>query len=201
MTNTQVKTAGDMINIKNIKDNVIYCENGDIIAFLKLKGISTDLLSDSEKRRKIKYLTADLSRIDTEFSLLAISRPFNIEPLLNEFNENMRNANEIQRKILRMSMNQITNFVEDGEAMERMMYIKVFDKTLDEVRKKQELIKEAFDNSQVNAEYVKDSELARLINLFNNPKTYNYDHIDNNMSIPILDTSKLKGEDSENEEK
>lgn len=188
----RVKTAQDFINIKLIKDNLIYTKDNNIIAFLKLKGIQVDLKSNNEKLRLIKGLVADLTRIDSEFTLFAISRPFNIEPLIKDNEIYIKNANDIQRKILRIGMKQITDYIEDGEAIERLIFIKIYDKLKDEVIRKQNLIKEAFDNAGVKADLVNNNEITLLINLFNNPKTFNYDHINNNANFINIDLSKIE---------
>ena len=179
----------DFMNIKDIDKGKILTKDNYYIAFIKLKGLDTDLLSDNEKERKIRFLSADLSRINSEFSLFSISRPFNMDKLREQFEEHMRFGNDIQRQILKIGMNQINEFVEKGEATERLMYIKLFDKSKEELDKRLQQIKECFTNNNIGAEIIDDADIARLINLFNNPNTFLNDSIDNDISLPIVSVS------------
>ena len=178
----------DFMNIKDIDKGKILTKDNYYIAFIKLEGLDTDLLSDNEKERKIRFLSADLSRINSEFSLFSISRPFNMDKLREQFEEHMRFGNDIQRQILKIGMNQINEFVEKGEATERLMYIKLFDKSKEELEKRLQQIKECFTNNNIGAEIIDDADIARLINLFN-PNTFLNDSIDNDISLPIVSVS------------
>ena len=64
-----------------------------------------------------------------------------MDKLREQFEEHMRFGNDIQRQILKIGMNQINEFVEKGEATERLMYIKLFDKSKEELDKRLQQIK------------------------------------------------------------
>jgi hypothetical protein len=78
-------TAGEKTNVLTIRGNLLYSRNGYIFTYLKLHPVSLDLLSEREKIILSNILCAQLSKNTKPFKLLALSRPVDITPLLDEY--------------------------------------------------------------------------------------------------------------------
>lgn len=199
-------TSQFFINVMDIHDNILYGMDGLKRVFIEVEGICIDLLNKNDINRLIRELSSEISKINVEFDLFAISRPFNIDMLKNQYEDDILNAKtDIQRTLLRNSLKQILAFGENGEVVERKFYIIV--QGIDnepEIEKKADLLIESFKSSNITCYRLKDNEIKRLINLFNNMTTYNYDDMqDTNNSIPIIkeDMEKKKTIDEKLEEK
>lgn len=182
-------TAQYFINIQDIHDNILYGLDSYKRMFIELESVCIDLLNKRDITRIIKELSSEISKLNIEFDLFAISRPFNIDKLKQQYEDDILNAKtDIQRKLLRNALNQILSFGENGEVTERKFYLIV--QGLDnetEILKKAELLIECFKKANLNCRILKDGDIKRLINLFNNLSTYNYDKMeDTDYSIPMV---------------
>jgi hypothetical protein len=88
--NKDEQTANEFVNVKDIKDRFLYTRDGQIIMYIKINSISIDLFSEREKKQLNKILTAELSSEQKPFKFLAISRPVDISPLINEYTQEMK---------------------------------------------------------------------------------------------------------------
>ena len=53
----KLETANEFLNVKDIQGNFLYTKDNKIFAYLQIQSISLDLLSEREKKIKIKNLT------------------------------------------------------------------------------------------------------------------------------------------------
>ena len=126
--------------------------------------------------------------------------------LKNQYEEEILNAKtDIQRTLLRNSLRQRMAFGENGEVVERKFYLIVQGHENEaEIEKQADLLIESFKSSNITCYRLKDAEIKRLINLFNNITTYNYDDMsDIQNSIPVIkeDLEKKKTIDEKLKEK
>lgn len=187
---TSKTTAQYFINIQDIHDNILYELDGNKKIFIELESICIDLLNNNDVIRIIKELSSEISKLNIEFDLFAISRPFNIEILKQQYEDDILNAKtDIQRKLLRNALSQILSFGENGEVVERKFYLIVQGlENENDILKKAELLIECFKKTNLKCYILKDPEIKRLINLFNNLATYNYDKMldTTNNTIPFI---------------
>jgi hypothetical protein len=177
------------INVMDIHDNILYGLDGYKRVFIEIEGVCIDLLNKNDINRLIRELSSEISKLNIEFDLFAISRPFNIDTLKEQYEDDILNAKtDIQRTLLRNSLNQIENFGENGDVVERKFYISVQGMENEvEIEKNAELLMECFKNSNITSYRLKDAEIKRLINLFNNMTSYNYDNLEETYnSIPVI---------------
>ena len=174
------KTAQDFVNVKDIHDRFLYTKDGQVIAYIKISPISIDLFSDSEKELICKVLTAELSSIQKPFKFLAVSRPVDITPLVNEYQALLSETNDQkQKELLRNEIMEISNFAMSGEVVERNFFIMLWSKYREGVET--ELIKECkeviqkFESANITCDVIREQEIVRLCNLINNPA---YAHIE-----------------------
>lgn len=177
------------INIMDIKNDILYGLDGYKRIFIELEGICIELLNNNDINRLIKELSSEISKLNIEFDLFAISRPFNIDLLKQQYEDEILNAKtDIQRTLLRNSLKQILEFGENGEVTERKFYLLVQGlDTEPEIIKQAERLIECFKSSNLTCYRLRDNEIKRLINLFNNIATYNYDNMNETInSIPVV---------------
>lgn len=205
-SNSNIKSAQTFINLIDITNDMIYGADGYKRIILFVEGINIELLNKNEINRIMNELSAELSRINIEFDICGIEQPFNIETLKEEYEDKILNARtDIQRTFLRNSLRQILEFGENGNVVERKFYI-----IIQGIESEQDLIKQAdnviecFKASKIKCYKLKDIEIKRFINLFNNMSTYNYDNMTETInSIPTIkeDLEKQKTIDEKLKEK
>lgn len=175
-------TANEFVNVKDIKDKFLYTLDGHIITYLKITPISIDLLSDNEKKTLKKILTAELSSINEMFKFLAVSRPVDIAPLINDYSDILSSTTDpIQKDLLRNEMMAMSNYALSGEVVERQFYIMLWDVYEPDIEK--ELAKRAYEfqsrleSGKVRCNILKQQEIARLCNLINNPSYVHFEDL------------------------
>ena len=176
----QELTAQEFINVKDIHDKFLYTRDGQVIAYLKINPISIDLFSDMEKEQICRVLTAELSSIQKPFKFLAVSRPVDITPLINEYTALLaETVDQKQKELLRNEMVVMSNYAVSGEVVERQFYIMLW--TRFRAGSEQDLLKECrefcnkFESANIGCDIIKEHEIVRLCNLVNNPA---YTHLE-----------------------
>ena len=185
-----MRTAQEFINVKNLKDKYLYTDEGLTLMFIRVQGISIDLYSKAEKNNLIKFLTTELSDITYPFKFIALSRPVDISPIIHELNDNLKEATDTQKELLRQEIYQMSNYAVSGEIVERQFYISIWDKTdiesEKELLKRASLLAEKFTSSGVSADVIGEQEIVRLLNLVHNPSYTHLEDTEYAASIPFL---------------
>ena len=185
-----MQTAQEFINIKDIKDRFLYTKDGMTLIFLRLHAISIDLYSKSEKSVLIKQLTAELSDIQYPFKFMAVSRPVDISPLINDLTAMLKNSDEKRKELLRQEILQMSSYALSGEIVERQFYISLWDKYEDgiekDIYKRAALLAEKFTTNGIGCEVIGEKEIVRLINLVHNPSYVHLEDTETAASIPVL---------------
>lgn len=188
--NAAMQTAQEFINIKDIKDRYLYTKDGMTLIFLRLHAISIDLYSKSEKNVLIKQLTAELSDIQYPFKFMAVSRPVDISPLINDLTAMLKNSDEKRKELLRQEILQMSAYALSGEIVERQFYISLWDKYEDgiekDIYKRAALLAEKFTTNGIGCEVIGEKEIVRLINLVHNPSYVHLEDTETAASIPVL---------------
>lgn len=190
-SNKSQQTASEFINVKDIKDKYLYTRDNLVMMYIKINPISVDLLSEREKKALTRQLTAELSSEQKTFKFIAVSRPVDISPLINEYTQLMAStSNHKQKDLLRNEMLVMSNYALSGEVVERQFYIMIWDKFEDgcerEISKRCYELASRFENSGISCEILKQQDIVRFCNLINNPA---YTHIEDTSfeaAIPLL---------------
>ena len=185
------QTANEMINVKDIKDKYLYTRDNLIMMYIKISPISIDLLSDREKRLLTKQLTAELSSEQKPFKFIAVSRPVDMSPLINEYTQLMvSTTNQKQKDLLRNEMLVMSNYALSGEVVERQFYIMIWEQYEEgcerEISKRCYELNSKLEGSGISCEILKQQDIVRLCNLINNPA---YTHMEDSSfeaAIPLL---------------
>lgn len=185
-----MKTAQDFINVKNLKDKFLYTDDGLTLMYVRVQGISIDLYSKNEKTSLIKQLTTELSEINYPFKFMALSRPVDISPLIHELTEELKNADDKRKELLRHEIYQMSSFALSGEIVERQFYISIWDKTDSdnekELSKRANLLAEKFTSNGIGADVIGEKEIVRILNLVHNPSYTHLEDAEYTPSIPFV---------------
>lgn len=191
LENLEEDTANEFVNVKDIKDRFLYTRDGHIIMYIKINPISIDLLSEREKKILCKTLTAELSSEQRPYKFLAVSRPVDISPLINEYTGIIANTSDQKQKdLLRNEMLVMSNYALSGEVVERQFYIMLWEKyeeniELDISKRCYEFVSR-FESSNIHCEILKQQDIVRLCNLINNPAYSNIEDNEFQATIPMF---------------
>ena len=168
-------TAQEFTNVLNIQNNSLYTRDGYVIGYIKILPVSVGLLSKREKETLVKQLTAELSVEKEPFHFLAISRPVDMQPLLESY-AHLRNetSDPYRRELLRKEMENLSDFTFGDEIVERQL------------KKRISEFAEHFEAVGIKTEILKDQDIVRLCNLVNNPAVVSIEDEMTDASIPIL---------------
>lgn len=189
--NKDEHTANEFVNVKDIKDRFLYTRDGQIIMYIKINPISIDLFSEREKKQLNKTLTAELSSEQKPFKFIAVSRPVDISPLINEYTQIISSTSDQKQKdLLRNEMLVMSNYALSGDVVERQFYIMLWEKYEDGVER--DLSKRCyefvskFESGSIGCEILKEQDIVRLCNLVNNPAYSNIEDSEFKATIPLL---------------
>lgn len=194
----QQQTANEFINVKDIRDKFLYTLDNKIIMYIKINPIAVDLLSAREKKSLTKQLTAELSAEQKPFKFLAISRPVDISPLINDYSQLMTNtSNQKQKELLRNEMFVMSNYALSGDVVERQFYIMIWE--LCEEGIEREISKHCYELSSkfqgcgISCEILSQQDIVRLCNLVNNPASSHIEDTSFNTSMPLFTNLNMEG--------
>jgi hypothetical protein len=183
----EIKTARDIVNVKDIKGNFLYTLDGNICAYIRISPISIDLLSNNEKVALSRQITAQLSQEQKPFKFLAVSRPVDISRLVNDYQAMINeNAVGVRKALLKQEIKVISEYATGGDVIERQFYLMVWDKAdVDEAdfRKRATDLANRISSGNVRADVIAGSDIIQLCNLINNPA---YAHLEDNDASPSM---------------
>jgi hypothetical protein len=184
----KIQTANDFVNIRDIKDNILYTKDGYIFAYIRVSPIALDLLSSAEKKTITHSLTTEMSAENKPFKFLSISRPVDISSLVDDMYDSYMTAEtQAQKDILKNGIDTINHFALSGEVIERQFYHiiwNIYDDDSEEtlMNRANELCNK-YIMCGIDANLLNQVEIIQLCNLFANPS---YSHLeDGNVETTI----------------
>ena len=185
------QTAQDFVNVKDIKDKFLYTRDEKIASYIQINPIDINLLSKREKQNLARTLTAELTSERKTFKFIAVSRPVDISPLLNEYQNIISTSKDIkQKELLRHEMYSVSNFALSGEVVERQFHIMIWEEYEEGIER--DLLKRAIDftskleSSNIKCNILNQSKIVRLCNLINNPAYINTEVTSFELEVPLL---------------
>jgi len=174
-------TANDFINVRDIKDDIVYTKDNNVFVYLKIQPISRELLSPREGRLLGKQFSSELSAVKCFYKFLSVSRPVDVAFMLDNFQNMKQSATERKRKeILSQRIKELNQFAMSGEVLEHQFYLILWQEnkknTEREILKQANEIISRFKTCGANVSICKESDIVKLFNLFANP---NYAHLEN----------------------
>ena len=190
------KTANEFVNVKDIRDKFLYTKDGLIMSYLKITPISVDLFSKNEKMGIVKRLTAELSGLQYPFKFIAVSRPVDISPLIQELMDCLATSDPKQKELLKQEISEMNNFAIGGEVIERQFYILIWMKAEvqengissveRDIYNRLKDLASKFSGCGVSCEILGQQDIVRLCNLVNNPAYMHMEDTDFEAAIPLL---------------
>ncbi len=171
---SQVVSAQDFINVRDIVNHVLYTRDDYCISYIRIQPPMSSLWSRKEKRMKTNTLVAEVSKDREPWTLTAVSRPMDISQLINQYKQiRDETDNPIRKRILKQEMNELQNKVGAGEAIERQFYIKIWTKNKEgaevELFERARQIESSYQSIGVVTHLLKKADIIRYCNLVHNP--------------------------------
>lgn len=184
-------TAQEFTNVSDIQNGILYTKDGFMMKYIRILPVSVGLLSNREKKTLIRQLTSQLSVEKKPFHFLAIGRPVDMQPLLEQYERlRMQTSDPCRKRLFREEMQTVSEFTFGNEVVERQFYFYISEQNKED--KKEDLIKhanefsECFESAGIKTEILDDPEIIRLCNLVNNPAVVTIEDEDCRPTIPIL---------------
>lgn len=183
-------TANEFINVKDIRGNCLYTNDGLVMMYVRIYAISIDLYSKAELRSLVKRLTAELKGIQYPFKLLAVPRPVDISRLIDNLQAMASTAAGEQKRLLKLELATMNDFALSGDIVERQFYLCLWERAGDEgertVRQYAKELMERFLSCGIRTELLSQQDIVRLCNLVHNPAYAHIDDTNFDASIPVL---------------
>ena len=182
-------TVSDLINIEDIRGELLYTKDGYVFSYIKVQPISIDLKTKEEKKILTDKLTAEISSLKVPFKMIFLSKKADIKNLVSYYEEIKSNTvDPIKRDNLTKTIRNLSKMSIDGGVLERQSYICLWDKK--ENKKEHISMTYSFKNSLNKCEYTSvvcnEYEIRSLCNLFLNPNIHDTEVRDIYNGIPFL---------------
>lgn len=92
----KTKTLNEFLNIKNIEDNYLTTLDGQVILFIKICPINTELFSEEELENKMNSMSIEFSNEQYPYTFFIIPRKVDIADFVNEQQELKENYKMMQ---------------------------------------------------------------------------------------------------------
>ncbi len=189
-TDVKQVSAQDFIQLKTIEKNILYTADDKCIAFIRLQPPMSSLWSKKEKRMKTNTIVAEMSKDREPWSLNAVSRPMDINYLVNQYKVTREQTdNPIRKNLLKQETWELQEKVGSGQAVERQFYIKIWS---DKPGAEQELLNRAqkiisaYEKIGVASKLLNRQEIIPYCNLVHNPSYINVDQLDTMPGMPMI---------------
>lgn len=192
--NQKQKSCNEEINILDIRNNVIYTKDNNLIMALKIYSINMQLFSKRELNQKVKEITNELAGDLQELKFFSISRPVDVSNLVDSLRETLNNSDiQKQKNLLKQNIKETVRLTVTGDVVERQNFITISTKNTDVAEK--ELQKQAMDlvnkfsNCGIRTEILNEQELIQLCNsTLNINFAFKEDNYDIEDRVPYLKT-------------
>lgn len=186
----KVQTAQDFVNVREIKNGIIFTKNNEIFTVLGISPLATDMLSKREQKILTEIITANMSSENKMWSLLSISRPIDLTNIIMEHSVRLKKQNNvICRQLIREDIETMNAIAMSGGVVEFKHYIIIgsvyTENNLSELRKRASDITRNFLTDKTSCKILSEYEIKQLINLINNPQDKNANLDESN--IPIIE--------------
>lgn len=185
------KTAQQWIPISDIQGCIVYRKDNLLAAILRVQPENLELLSDSEKKRKIESLAEELNGVTEGLQIFCVGRPVDLNNYLDWLQEKAKMEHDFTRKmVLKGYINQASQMASSGETTERRFYIiitkQVGTKAEEELINRINDLQGKFAQAELKSDICKEDELMDVFALFANPVQASFERTELRMSLPSL---------------
>ncbi len=124
--NAEISSTNLYTNIVDIQNNAIITRDNLAISVYELSPVNADLLTSNEQIEFVSNLTGCLATIRVPYKVLAVPRPFDIQPYLDELEEQRRTADDdVSKHIISEEIAELSRMVASGSIVEKF-FISLF---------------------------------------------------------------------------
>lgn len=162
-------SCNEEINILDIRNNVIYTKDDNLIMALKIYSINMQLFSRRELNQKVKEITNELAGDLQELKFFSISRPVDVTGLIDSLRETLNDSDkQKQKNLLKQNIKETVRLTITGDVVERQNFITISTKNTDiaekELQKQAMDLSNKFSNCLIKTEILNEQELIQLCN-------------------------------------
>ena len=185
------QSLNEFLNVKNIKENMLYTLDGQVVQFIKVEPINIELLTDEELESKMNFSSIEFSEEQQPYKILVIPRAVDISEHIEEQEELKRKIDDdVGIEIINNRIISTTEIVENRNIIENEFYIMIYDSIKDNIEN--ELMRRAnnwinrLKNCGYRSSLLYEREIILLIKSFTIPefaKSEGTDYADNIVQI------------------
>lgn len=185
------QSLNEFLNVKNIKESILYTLDGQVIQFIKVEPINIELLTDEELESKMNFSSIEFSEEQQPYKILVIPRAVDISEHIEEQEELKRKIDDdVGIEIINNRIISTTEIVENKNIIENEFYIMIYDYNKDNIEN--ELMKRAnnwinrLKNCGYRSNLLYEREIILLIKSFTIPefaRSEGTDYADNIVQI------------------
>ena len=171
----RIKTLNEFLNIKNIESNYLYTLDGQVISFIKVNPINTDLFSEEELANKMDSMSIEFSNEQNPYTIFIIPRKVDIGDFINEQQELKKSLqDDVSIQIVEKRIIHTHELVADKNIIENEFYLCIWCKAGENAE--ENLIKRAnnwkqkFKNCDFDTEVLTKTEIILMIKSFTIPE-------------------------------
>ncbi|MCL1935031.1 MAG: hypothetical protein FWF57_01420 [Defluviitaleaceae bacterium] len=175
-------TANEFINIKDIKDSIVYSRDNHIHAYIKISPMSLELLSNTKQKIEGKKFTVQFSSSEVMYKFITLSRPVDVSFMIEHYTNKLNGTNDnIRKKLLVNKIKELNDIAISGDILEHQFYLHLWNEYKKDKDSEKDLLRQAneflgkFSNLKLEAKLCTRSDIVKLYNLFSNP---NYAHLE-----------------------
>lgn len=172
---TKNKTLNEFLNIKNIDENYLYTLDNQVILFIKIYPINTELFSEEELENNMDSMSIEFSNEQYPYSVFVIPRKVDITDFIREQEELKKLIqDETSIRIIEKRIIAVHEMVANTNIIENEFYLCIWENNSDNIKEK--LIKRAniwkkrFKDCGFETEILEKTQIILLTKSFTIPE-------------------------------
>lgn len=171
----ETKTLNEFLNIKNIEENYLTTLDGQVILFMKVFPINTDLFSEEELENKMDSMSIEFSNEQYPYTILVIPRKIDIADFINEQQELKKKLqDDISIQIIEKRIICTHELVVDKNIIENEFYLCIWTKdgenAIENIIKRANNWKQRFKNCDFETKLLNKTEIILMVKSFTIPE-------------------------------
>ncbi|MCL6559159.1 MAG: TraC family protein [Firmicutes bacterium] len=165
------QTVQKWLPVEDIDGGLMKLKGGQVAAAVKVEPAPFTLLSEQEKKRRIKSLYEAFQALSSKAQIFCMPRPIDLDQYLLSLEDLLKETDPGRRPILRGYLNYVRGIVSSAEATERRFYILIPEEKsrADELQKKVREFVAMLSAAELKAEICSESEILDMLFCFFNP--------------------------------
>lgn len=185
------RTAQQWMPVADINRNTIVRKDNTLVGILRIQPINIELLSDSERKKKVEALVEGLNGQNEAMQFFCIGRPVDLNSYLEWMQDKARAEQDFTRKmLLKGYIQQASRTATSGETTERRFYLiiskEIKPKAEDELSNRLENLKAALSQAELESHICNEDELMDVLSLFANPIQAAFEQVELEYQIPSI---------------